>query len=180
MAADLLSQAEHGSGLEQAVLISTDRALIRKVESAVKRQRETLKRQATIDRVLENGVYLIEVPDEITAAEIAGNYAPEHLEIQTVDPERVAKMVKAAGAIFMGSWTPESAGDFCAGPSHVLPTAGSAKKFNGLETAAFYRRTSLVKYSRAALKRDVEIIARFGAMEQLDAHGRAGTIRLEK
>ena len=180
VAADLLSQAEHGSGLEQAVLISTDRALIRKVESAVKRQRETLKRQATIDRVLENGVYLIEVPDEITAAEIAGNYAPEHLEIQTVDPERVAKMVKAAGAIFMGSWTPESAGDFCAGPSHVLPTAGSAKKFNGLETAAFYRRTSLVKYSRAALKRDVEIIARFGAMEQLDAHGRAGTIRLEK
>ena len=180
IAADLLSQAEHGSGLEQAVLVSTDHALIGKVEKAVMRQRDSLKRQETIDRVLANGVFLIEVPDEETAAEVASGYAPEHLEIQTVNPERVARLVTAAGAIFLGEWTPESCGDFCAGPSHVLPTAGSAKKFNGLETASFYRRTSLVSYSQAALKRDAEIIARFGAMEQLDAHGRAGTIRVEK
>lgn len=177
IAADLLSQAEHGSGLEQAVLVSTDHDLIGKVEAAVLRQRDTLKRQATIDRVLANGVFLIEAPDEIIAAEIASNYAPEHLEIQTVNPERTARKITAAGAIFLGQWTPESAGDFCAGPSHVLPTAGSAKKFNGLETSSFYRRTSLVKYSQTALKRDADIIARFGAMEQLDAHGRAGIIR---
>ena len=180
VAADLLSQAEHGSGLEQAVLVATDRGLIQKVEAAVLRQRDTLKRQATIDRVLENGVFLIYAPDEETAADIASSYAPEHLEIQTVNPERVARMITAAGAIFLGKWTPESAGDFCAGPSHVLPTAGSAKKFNGLETVSFYRRTSLVKYSESALKRDADIIARFGAMEQLDAHGRAGTIRCGK
>ena len=180
VAADLLSQAEHGSGLEQAVLVSTDRALINKVEAAVLRQRDTLSRQETIDRVLENGVFLIEAPNEEIAAQIANNYAPEHLEIQTENPERVAKMINAAGAIFLGQWTPESCGDFCAGPSHVLPTAGSAKKFNGLETSSFFRRTSLVKYSPAALKRDAEIIARFGAMEMLDAHGRAGTIRVKK
>ena len=180
VAADLLSQAEHGSGLEQAVLVSTDHAMIGKVEQAVLRQRDTLKRQATVDRVLANGVFLIEVPDEETAAQVASSYAPEHLEIQTENPERVARLITAAGAIFLGKWTPESCGDFCAGPSHVLPTAGSAKKFNGLETASFFRRTSLVKYSRAALKRDADIIARFGAMEQLDAHGRAGTIRVEK
>ncbi|MBR2625039.1 MAG: histidinol dehydrogenase [Lentisphaeria bacterium] len=180
VAADLLSQAEHGSGLEQAVLVSTDHAMIGKVEAAVMRQRDTLKRQETIDRVLKNGVFLIEVPDEETAALVASSYAPEHLEIQTVNPERIAKNITAAGAIFLGQWTPESCGDFCAGPSHVLPTAGSAKKFNGLETVSFYRRTSLVKYSQAALKRDADVIARFGAMEQLDAHGRAGTIRVEK
>lgn len=180
IAADLLSQAEHGSGLEQAVLVSTDEALLGKVEKAVLRQREMLKRQATIDKVLANGVFLIAVPDEETAAQVASSYAPEHLEIQTENPERVARMITAAGAIFLGEWTPESCGDFCAGPSHVLPTAGSAKKFNGLETASFYRRTSLVKYSQQALKRDADVIARFGAMEQLDAHGRAGTIRGEK
>ena len=180
VAADLLSQAEHGSGLEQAVLISTDHDMIGKVEAAVLRQRDTLKRQATIDRVLDKGVFLIEAPNEEIAAQIASDYAPEHLEIQTENPERVARMITAAGAIFLGQWTPESCGDFCAGPSHVLPTAGSAKKFNGLETASFYRRTSLVKYSEQALKRDAGIIARFGAMEQLDAHGRAGTIRIEK
>lgn len=180
IAADLLSQAEHGSGLEQAVLVSTDEALLGKVEKAVLRQREMLKRQATIDKVLANGVFLIAVPDEETAAQVASSYAPEHLEIQTENPERVARMITAAGAIFLGEWTPESCGDFCAGPSHVLPTAGSAKKFNGLETASFYRRTSLVKYSQQALKRDADVIARFGAMEQLDAHGRAGTIRSEK
>ncbi|MBE6390443.1 MAG: histidinol dehydrogenase [Lentisphaerae bacterium] len=180
VAADLLSQAEHGSGLEQAVLVTTDISMLDKVEAAVLRQRDTLKRQETIDKVLQNGVFLIAVPDEKTAAEVAGSYAPEHLEIQTENPERIARMITAAGAIFLGQWTPESCGDFCAGPSHVLPTAGSAKKFNGLETVSFYRRTSLVKYSQAALKRDADIIARFGAMEQLDAHGRAGTIRVKK
>ena len=177
VAADLLSQAEHGSGLEQAVLVATDRDMLDKVEAAVMRQRNDLKRQAIVDKVLNNGVFLIAVPDEATAAKVASSYAPEHLEIQTVNPERVANMITAAGAIFLGQWTPESCGDFCAGPSHVLPTAGSAKKFNGLETVSFFRRTSLVKYSEAALKRDVDIIERFGKMEQLDAHGNAGTIR---
>ena len=180
VAADLLSQAEHGSGLEQAVLVTTDAALIPQVERELKRQRDTLTRQTAIDRVLERGVFFIQVPDRRAAAEVAGNYAPEHLEIHAERPEELARAIKAAGAIFLGPWTPEPAGDFCAGPSHVLPTAGSAKKFNGLETASFCRRTSLVRYTAAALRREADIIARFGAMEMLDAHGRAGTIRFRK
>ena len=180
IAADLLSQAEHGSGLEQAVLVSTSEKIISAVEKELLRQRDTLKRQTTIDKVLDNGVFLIQVPDRKIAAEIAGNYAPEHLEIHTDKPEEMARNIKAAGAIFLGQWTPEPVGDFCAGPSHVLPTAGSAKKFNGLESVSFFRRTSLVKYTEAALKREVDIIDRFGAMEMLDAHGRSGTIRVKK
>ncbi|MCI5778550.1 MAG: histidinol dehydrogenase [Lentisphaeria bacterium] len=180
VAADLLSQAEHGSGLEQAVLVTTDAALIPRVERELKRQRDTLKRQATIDRVLERGVFFIQVPNRRVAAQVAGDYAPEHLEIHAERPEELARMIRAAGAIFLGPWTPEPAGDFCAGPSHVLPTAGSAKKFNGLETASFCRRTSLVKYTENALRREADIIARFGAMEMLDAHGRAGTVRFRE
>ena len=177
VAADLLSQAEHGSGLEHAVMVSTDPALADKVEAELYKQRDTLKRQETIDKVLANGIFLITAPDSDTAAAIASDYAPEHLEIHTVDPEKVAKKITAAGAIFLGQWTPEPIGDFCAGPSHVLPTAGSAKRFNGLETVSFFRRTSLIKYSEAALKREAEIAHRFGEMEMLDGHGRSATIR---
>ena len=180
VAADLLSQAEHGSGLEHAVMVTTDLALIDKVEKELYIQRDTLKRQETIDKVLANGIFLIHAPDIKTDAAIASDYAPEHLEIHTADPEAAAKLITAAGAIFLGQWTPEPIGDFCAGPSHVLPTAGSAKRFNGLETVSFFRRTSLIKYTEAALKREAEIAHRFGCMEMLDAHARSATIRVEQ
>ena len=161
-------------------MVTTDPELVDKVEAEIYAQRNTLKRQATIDKVIANGIFLITAPDMDTAAEIAGDYAPEHLEIHTAEPEYAAKRITAAGAIFLGQWTPEPIGDFCAGPSHVLPTAGSAKRFNGLETVSFFRRTSLIKYSEAALKREAEIAHRFGCMEQLDGHGRSATIRCEK
>ena len=125
----------------------------------------------------EKGVFFISVPDLDRAAEVANLYAPEHLEVQCEEPEKMLPKLNAAGAIFLGPWTPEPAGDFCAGPSHVLPTASSALRFNGLESVSFFRRTSIVKYSKSALKREVEIIERFGAMEKLGAHGMAGTVR---
>ncbi len=178
IAADLLSQAEHGSGLEQAVLVTTSRGMIDRVEAEFLRQKATLPRLATVDRVQEKGVFLIHVPDLEEAARVASSYAPEHLEIQTANPEAVAKKITAAGAIFLGAWTPEPVGDFCAGPSHVLPTASSARYFNGLETVSFYRRSSLVKYSEKALRREVGIVECFAEMEGLDAHGRAGSIRV--
>ena len=177
VAADLLSQAEHGSGLEQAVLVSTDEKLFAAVEEACLRQKSLLAREEIIDKVWEKGVFFISVPDLDRAAEVANLYAPEHLEVQCEAPEKMLPKLTAAGAIFLGPWTPEPAGDFCAGPSHVLPTASSALRFNGLESVAFFRRTSIVKYSKAALKREVEIIERFGAMEKLGAHGMAGTVR---
>jgi histidinol dehydrogenase len=177
VAADLLSQAEHGSGLEQAVLVSTDEKLFDAVEQACLRQKAQLAREEIIDKVWEKGVFFISVPDLDRAAEVANLYAPEHLEVQCNEPEKMLPKLKAAGAIFLGPWTPEPAGDFCAGPSHVLPTASSALRFNGLESVSFFRRTSIVKYSKTALKREVEVIERFGAMERLTAHGMAGTVR---
>ena len=180
VAADLLSQAEHGSGLEQAVMVTTSREMIDKVEAEFLRQKASLPRVATVDRVMEHGLFLICVADLEQAARVASSYAPEHLEIQTERPELLAKKITASGAIFLGPWTPEPIGDFCAGPSHVLPTASSARFFNGLETISFYRRSSIVKYSQRALLREAPIVGRFAAMEGLDAHGRAATIRVEK
>ena len=179
IAADLLSQAEHGSGLEQAVLVTPDEGMIAKVEAAFLRQKASLPRLETVERVESRGVFLIRVGDLEQAARVASAYAPEHLEIQTANPEAVAAKVTAAGAIFLGPWTPEPIGDFCAGPSHVLPTASSAHYFNGLETAGFFRRTSLVKYDEAALRREAGIVECFGEMEGLAAHGRAATVRVK-
>lgn len=180
IAADLLSQAEHGSGLEQAVLVTTSAPLMEQVEAEFLRQKASLPRLATVDRVTEHGLFLILAPDLNRAAEIASRYAPEHLEIQTVRPERLAKRITAAGAIFLGPWTPEPVGDFCAGPSHVLPTASSARYFNGLETPGFFRRSSIVRYSEKALQREVSVIEAFAGMEGLAAHGRSGTIRVKR
>lgn len=179
-AADLLSQAEHGSGLEQAVCVSDSKKMLEAIRKEYLRQKQTLSRQATIDKVTENGVFFIEAKNMKEAAEIAGDYAPEHLEIQTADPKSVAADVKAAGAIFLGPWTPEPAGDFTAGPSHVLPTAGTAKFFHGISGADFMRRSSMIQYTEKALMAEVDDIVRFASMEGLDAHGRSASVRRTK
>ncbi len=177
VAADLLSQAEHGSGLEQAVLVSPSAELIEKDAAEVELQSRNLPRIGPVEKVMANGMFLIRTRDLDEAVEIANAYAPEHLELQTAAPEKLLPKLTAAGAIFLGPWTPEPIGDFCAGPSHVLPTASSAKRFSGLESAGFFRRASLVRYSERALRRELEIVERFGAMEQLAAHGNAGSVR---
>ncbi len=179
IAADLLSQAEHGSGLEQAVLLCTDSALIGQVEKAVMRQKTSLNRPEAVDKVLQTGVFLIEVKDLNQAAAIASRYAPEHLEIMSRNAASTAAKIKAAGAIFLGPWTPEPIGDFCAGPSHVLPTAGSAKYFSGLSVEGFFRRSSIIKYSKSALKKEVKTVECFARMEGLDAHGNSASIRIK-
>jgi histidinol dehydrogenase len=179
IAADMLSQAEHGSGLEQAVLVTTSKSLIDNVSGELKKQTEKLTRSETIHKVMENGVFLIHVKDMDQAAEIAGNYAPEHLEIMCEQAGNYAKKVKAAGAIFIGKWTPEPVGDFLAGPSHVLPTAGSARFFSGLTVEGFFRRMSIVNYQRNALKEELPLIQKFSEMEGLDAHGNSAAIRIK-
>ena len=172
-----MSQAEHGSGLEQSVLVTDSDEVIDAVEKEILKQKQALPRIATVDKVLDKGAFLIRVKDMDEAACIANSYAPEHLEIMTEMPEKVARNITAAGAIFLGPWTPEPAGDFCAGPSHVLPTAGSAKFFRGLGVDSFYRRSSIVRYSEEAIRREAWIIEEFAAMEGLAAHGKSGTIR---
>ena len=177
VAADMLSQAEHGSGFEQAVLVTTDAALIDKVRAELDARRQTLSRGAAIDKVLANGVYFILVYDLDEAVDVAGRYAPEHLEIMCRDAERTAGKIKAAGAIFIGEWTPEPIGDFCAGPSHVLPTAGSGRFFPGLTVEGFFRRMSTLQYSREAVQDEIDIVKSFAEMEGLDAHGQSGEVR---
>jgi histidinol dehydrogenase len=179
IAADLLSQAEHGSGLEQAVLLSTSLNIIEKVEEQLKIQSKILLRQEPIKKVLANGIFLIEVESLENAAQIATKYAPEHLEIICEKPNEIANKVKAAGAIFLGEWTPEAVGDFVAGPSHVLPTGGSAKYFSGLTVEHFFRRMSIVNYKQEALENENTIIECFANMEGLDAHKNSAAIRIK-
>ena len=178
IAADLLSQAEHGSGLEQAVLLSTSMQIIKQVEKCLIKQMSSLSRIEAVKKVMENGIFLIEVEDMDSAAEIATKYAPEHLEIICKQPGSIAKKVKAAGAIFLGEWTPECVGDFVAGPSHVLPTGGSAKFFSGLTAEHFFRRMSIINYQKKALVREDKFIEAFGTMEGLQAHRKSSEFRV--
>jgi len=180
IAADMLSQAEHGSGLEHAVLVTTDAGLIEKVQNELDIQKQRLSRGTMVDKVLKDGVSLILVKDLADAIEIAGKYAPEHLEIMCRDAESTAGKIKAAGAIFIGEWTPEPVGDFCAGPSHVLPTAGSGRYFSGLTVEGFFRRMSTIQYTQTAIQQEIPVIAAFSEMEGLDAHGNSGKIRGSK
>jgi len=179
IAADLLSQAEHGSGHEQAVLLSTSKKIINAVENELLIQAAQLTRSDAVYRVLEKGIFLIEVRTINEAVSIANKYAPEHLEIMSDKASAISKKIKAAGAIFIGKWTPEAVGDFVAGPSHVLPTGGTAKYFSGLTADQFFRRMSIVNYTQKALQREVGNIAKFAEMEGLDAHGNSAKIRIK-
>jgi histidinol dehydrogenase len=177
IAADMLSQAEHGSGLEQAVLVTDSKTLIEEVKKQLLIQSKLLKRSAPVAKVLANGVFFILVKDIADSAEIANSYAPEHLEIMCAKAEAIAARINAAGAIFIGQWTPEPVGDFVAGPSHVLPTAGTARYFSGLTVEQFFRRTSILKYDRKSFLKELPYIAKFAEIEGLDAHGRSASIR---
>ena len=180
VAADMLSQAEHGSGREQAVLVTTEPALLAAVAQELQTQSATLGRSACVAQVLEHGVFLIEARDLEEATAWANRYAPEHLEIMTRRPQAVARRITCAGAVFLGPWTPEPVGDFVAGPSHVLPTGGAARYLSGLTVSQFFRRLSLVRYDRRALLRELPHIQRFAVEEGLDAHGRSASIRAER
>lgn len=177
IAADMLSQAEHGSGREQAVLVATNSNILERVKAEIDKQSAVLSRAACVQKVIDNGMYLIAVKDVMEAAKLASLYAPEHLEIMTATPESVAANVTAAGALFLGSWTPEPVGDFVAGPSHVLPTGGSGRFFSGLTVELFFRRMSVVHYEKDALLSELPYIQAFARREGLDAHGNSATIR---
>ena len=177
VAADMLSQAEHGSGKEQAVLVTTCSELVTAVRDELERQSRELSRQECVRQVLACGVYLLEVESLAAAAELASRYAPEHLEIMTRRPGTLAKKVTVAGAVFLGPWTPEPVGDFVAGPSHVLPTGGAARFFSGLTVDQFFRRMSVINYQKQALRDEADAVGEFARVEGLDAHGRSASIR---
>ncbi|MCF7855032.1 MAG: histidinol dehydrogenase [Candidatus Pacebacteria bacterium] len=180
VAADMLSQIEHGSGAESAVLATPSETLLENVQAELLAQSKERERRDTIETCLRNNVHLILVANLEQAAEVASRYAPEHLEIQTQRPGMLAKKVTAAGAVFLGPWTPEPVGDFVAGPSHVLPTGGAARYFSGLTVDAFFRRMSVVNYQKSALRRERETLETFAEIEGLDAHGMSTGIRFRE
>ncbi len=178
VAADLLSQAEHGSGHEKALLVTSSQALAEAVCDEIAWQTPSLSRAALVQRVLDqDGILLVVVPDLKQGMELVNRFAPEHFEIMTRDARSWVNEVRAAGAVFVGPWTPEAAGDFVAGPSHVLPTGGAARMFNGLTADDFRRRHSFVEFTEEDLAETCASIAIFAEVEGLDAHGRAATIR---
>ena len=249
IAADLLAQAEHGSGREKIYLIAPTKKIIAAISAEIALQLKTLPRQEKIQQVLTHGYLAIEAPasapasaaaalgnagvppaDEgrpdprpaigrsagrtpsaggtpalpantsaanaapstpsafspsgfqafsSAAAAIANYVAPEHLEIITAPAaeKKLLRDITTAGAIFLGNHTPTALGDFTAGPSHVLPTARTARFSSGLRVADFMRRTSLVRYTPATIKKAAEVTTAFSAMENLDAHGRSVKIR---
>ena len=180
IAADLLSQAEHGSGWEKSLCVCTSAKLAEKIRAEVLRQTETLSRKALVNRVIDrDGILIVVAKGVKEGLGVVNRFAPEHFEIMTKDAVKVMKGVRAAGAVFAGAWTPESAGDFVAGPSHVLPTGGAANMFNGLTPDDFRRRHSFVAFSRGDLAETKATIEAFAAVEGLDGHGRAATIRFE-
>ena len=180
IAADLLSQAVHGSGYEKSLCVCTSAKQAEAIRAEVLRQTETLSRKALVQRVIDRDGILIVVSKGVAEGlEVVNRFAPEHFEIMTKDALKVMKGVRSAGAVFAGAWTPESAGDFVAGPSHVLPTGGAANMFNGLTPDDFRRRHSFVAFTQKDLAETKSTIEAFAAVEGLDGHGRAATIRFD-
>jgi histidinol dehydrogenase len=181
-AADLLAQAEHGSGREKIYLVATAGKIIADIVAEMEKQLHVLTRSDEMSRVLAEGFLAVEVKTLAQAAEVANYVAPEHLELLVKDSAAkvLTRAVTTAGAIMLGNFTPTALGDFTAGPSHVLPTGRAGRFFSGLRVADFLRRTSLVGYSRGSVRRGEPIVAAFAAMERLDAHGRSVRIRTAK
>jgi histidinol dehydrogenase len=179
VAADLLSQAEHDS-VASAILVTDSREKANAVVAAVKTQLETLIRKDTARESLSGFGAILVVADLDTALELANRIAPEHLELHVKEPFDYIGRIRNAGAVFIGDYTPEPVGDYVAGSNHVLPTAGTARFSSALSVDNFIKKTSLVRYSEEAFKREAKDIIRLAEIEGLDAHANAVKIRLEK
>ena len=177
VAADLLSQAEHGVD-SQAMLITTSARLQEAVRQEVERQLALLPRRDIAARSLENSK-LIVVPNMDTAIELTNAYAPEHLIIETADYAQVAERVVNAGSVFLGSLTPESAGDYASGTNHTLPTNGYARAYSGVSLDSFIRKITFQEIRPEGLRTIGPAIETMAANERLDAHKNAVTVRLD-
>ncbi|HEX3799203.1 MAG TPA: histidinol dehydrogenase [Verrucomicrobiae bacterium] len=176
-AADLLAQAEHGSGHERVWLITTSGKMLKAVEREIAKQLPKLSRRNYIQRALDHNGWLIQVKTLDDAVNLTNQLAPEHCEIMTRGAAKVAEKILTAGAIFLGDYSPTVVGDYMAGPSHTLPTGGAGASFAGLTVDQFQRRTSVVEFNRGALKKSLPIVKKFAEVEGLTAHGRSAEIR---
>ena len=178
VASDLLSQAEHDE-LACAILITTSEEFAKKVDEEVKGFVEVLSRKEIIQKSLDNFGYILIAEDMDEAIEAANEIAPEHMEIVTANPFEDMMKVKNAGAIFIGEYSSEPLGDYFAGPNHVLPTNGTAKFFSALSVDDFIKKSSIVYYSKSALRNIHKDIIQFATSEQLTAHANSIAVRFE-
>lgn len=177
VASDLISQAEHSPG--SAVLITWHPPLVEAVTRELKAQLANLPRGSlAADSLREYGA-LVTVPDAATAVRLTDDLAPEHLHISTDKPEELVPLIQNAGAIFLGHYTPVAVGDYFAGPSHVLPTSGTARFANGLCANDFLKRSSLIQFNRGALEDAQEDIIRLAEVEGLTGHGFSVQVRFD-
>ncbi len=180
IAADLLAQAEHGSGKERIFLALTEESMLGAVQDAIKEQSIQLTHGKVIHEILENNFVVFFLDGLDQAVEVANLVAPEHLELQVDETEldRLTSSITTAGAILQGHLSPTVLGDFAAGPSHTLPTGFSGRAFSGLRATDFLRRSSVVRYDAASIPNARDTVGMFSAMEKLDAHGNSLEIRL--
>jgi histidinol dehydrogenase len=176
VAADLLSQAEHGPD-SQVILLSPSADVLDKVAAEVERQCAELPRNAIARQALAQS-RLIAVDSLTQAVEVSNRYAPEHLILQVVAPRDWLDGIDSAGSIFLGQWTPESVGDYCSGSNHVLPTYGYARSYSGVSVASFQKQISVQEVSADGLRNIGPCTATLAAAEHLEAHRRAVTLRL--
>ena len=177
-AADLLAQAEHGSGHERVWLVTTSARILKSVEKEIAKQLPRLARREFIQRALDNNSWLIQVKSLDDGVALTNQLAPEHCEVMTRNPRKVSERILTAGAIFLGPWSPTVLGDYVAGPSHTLPTGGAGASFAGLTVDQFQRRTSVVEYTSASLKKALAAVEKFADLEGLSAHGKSAETRL--
>lgn len=179
VAADLLSQAEHGSGFEAAVCITTSEELARAVRDEVDRQMAGLPRAEAAARALSRYGVAVIVPDLQTGVELVNRLAPEHLELLVAEPRAWLERVRHAGAVFLGEASTEPVGDYYAGTNHVLPTNGAARFASGLGLADFVKATSVVAWTPERLRASAADVALLARAEGFEAHARAVEVRLE-
>ena len=180
VAADLLAQAEHGSGKEIIYFATTSKTLLAKVEKEIAKQMPVLRHAEKCAKILKDRCLAVTCKSLEQAAEVANYIAPEHLELQVADKaiEPLSKQITTAGAILQGYMTPTVIGDFTAGPSHTLPTGRAGRFFSGLQATDFMRRSSTVRYDAKSLAAAAPVVETFARLEQLDAHGNSLTVRL--
>jgi len=178
IAMDLFSQAEHDENA-QSILVSTDAGFIAEVHKSIEKLLPTMPRAEIIVSSLESRGLMIEVDDLKQAAQVCNLIAPEHVELSVANPRALMDDIRHAGAIFLGRYTSESLGDYCAGPSHVLPTSGTARFSSALGVYDFQKRSSIISCSEAAAKELAETASILANAEGLFAHARAAEIRKE-
>ena len=178
IAADLLSQAEHGVD-SQVILVTSSEDLAKKIVANVKEQARSLPRKEIVEKCLENSSVVI--IEEVTASfDFINNYAPEHLIIASENADQYVGYIKNAGSVFLGNYSPESAGDYASGTNHTLPTSGFAKSYSGANLDAFVKKITFQKLSKEGIKNLGETIMTMAKAEELEAHARAVEIRIEK